>query len=111
MNCLFCKIIQKEIPTPFIFEDENCVAFRDINPQASTHVLIIPKKHVEKLADTTSEDKNLLGHLLNIATNVAKKEKITDYRLVINNGAEAGQSVWHLHLHLLGGRLFSLHPG
>ncbi len=111
MNCLFCKIIKKEIPVNVVHEDDQCIAFRDINPQAPTHILIVPRKHFEKNADMTTHDKELVGHLHWTASELARKEKITDYRLVINNGAEAGQSVWHFHLHLLGGRPFSWPPG
>lgn len=110
-ECLFCKIANKEIPSKMVFEDTLCVAFRDINPQAPTHILIIPKKHIEKVADCAVSDESLLGHLQVLAREIAKKEKLNDYRLVINNGAAAGQSVWHLHLHLLGGRPFSWPPG
>src|SRR3989338_2628095 len=99
MDCIFCKIIKKEIPGTFVFEDEQCVAFRDMNPQAPTHVLIVPKKHIKKIADASEADKNLIGHLFIAANEMAQKEKLKDYRLVINNGAEAGQSVWHIHLH------------
>lgn len=110
-HCLFCKIINKEIPAKIVYEDEQCIAFRDINPQAPTHILIVPRKHFEKNAEMEVSDKPLIGHLHFVARELAQKENISDYRLVINNGAEAGQSVWHFHLHLLGGRPFSWPPG
>lgn len=110
-NCLFCKIAKKEIPSKIVCEDESSVAFRDINPQAPTHILIISRKHIEKVSDCTAGDEPLLGHLHTVAREIAKKEKLTDYRLVLNNGSGAGQSVWHLHLHLLAGRPFSWPPG
>ncbi|MBI4373470.1 MAG: histidine triad nucleotide-binding protein [Deltaproteobacteria bacterium] len=109
--CLFCKIINKEIPSKTIHEDESCIAFHDIAPQAPTHLLIVPRRHIEKTADISPQDKELVGHLHWVASVIARKLKITDFRLVMNNGTEAGQSVWHLHLHLLGGRPFSWPPG
>ena len=110
-DCLFCKIIKKEIPSKMVFEDHQCVAFRDINPQAPTHLLIVPKKHIERLDKIISADSELVGHLQWVAREIAQKEGLKDFRLIINNGFEAGQTVWHLHLHLLGGRLFSWPPG
>lgn len=110
-NCLFCKIVKKEIPSKTVYEDDRCLAFRDINPQAPTHILIIPLKHIEKLSDMKATDEDLIGHLHEVAREIAAKEGHENFRLVINNGAEAGQSVWHLHLHLLGGRPFSWPPG
>ena len=110
-DCLFCKIAKKEIKGDIVYEDKQSVAFRDINPQAPTHILVVPKKHIEKMADVTADDRELVGHLHAVARDIASKEKLKDYRLVINNGAGAGQSVWHLHLHLLGGRSFSWPPG
>lgn len=110
-NCLFCKIASKQIPSKIVYEDPQCVAFRDINPQAPTHILIVPTRHIEKVADLTPTDKELVGHLHWVARQIAANEGLKDYRLVMNNGAGAGQSVWHLHLHLLGGRPFSWPPG
>ena len=110
-DCLFCKIFKKEIPAKLVYEDKQCVAFRDINPQAPTHILIIPHKHIEKAADLTEEDVSLVGHMHTVARHVAAAEKLSDFRLVVNNGVHAGQTVWHLHLHLLGGRPFSWPPG
>lgn len=112
MPTLFSKIITREIPANIIYEDEHCLAFRDINPQAPTHVLLIPKQEISRLADAQPADQALLGHLLLAAGKVARQLGIGDaFRLVINNGAEAGQTVFHLHLHLLGGRPLHWPPG
>ena len=108
---LFSKIIDREIPADIIFEDDQCLAFRDINPQAPTHFLVIPKKPIPKLSDAGAEDASLLGHLLLIASQVAKQEGLEDFRLNVNNGAGASQTVFHLHVHVLGGRSFSWPPG
>ena len=112
MSTIFDKIINREIPADIVFEDDQCLAFRDINPQAPTHVLLIPKKAIPRLADAGPADQALLGHLLLAANEIAKKLNVQDaYRLVVNNGAEVGQSVFHLHLHLLAGRSFRWPPG
>lgn len=109
---LFQKIIDKEIPADIIYEDNLSLVFKDINPQAPTHLLIIPKKPIVKVADASEADKELLGHLMWVAGEVAREIGVEDaFRLVINNGAKAGQSVFHLHLHLLSGRSFSWPPG
>lgn len=109
---IFAKIINREIPADIIFEDNLCLAFKDVNPQAPTHILIIPKEPITKLADANDEDQALLGHLLLIARDIANDLGLGDaYRLVINNGTEAGQSVFHLHIHLLAGRTFNWPPG
>jgi len=109
---LFQKIIDKEIPADIIYEDDISLVFKDINPQAPTHLLIIPKKPIIKVADASEADKELLGHLMWVAGEVAREIGVEDaFRLVINNGAKAGQSVFHLHLHLLSGRSFSWPPG
>ena len=106
------KIIDKEIPADIIYEDDISLVFKDINPQAPTHLLIIPKKPIVKVADASEADKELLGHLMWVAGEVAREIGVEDaFRLVINNGAKAGQSVFHLHLHLLSGRSFSWPPG
>lgn len=104
-NCLFCKIIQGEIDTRLIFEDDMSVAFSDIHPQAPTHVLVVPKKHISMLNDSSKEDTELLGHLLWVVRLMAAEQKIEEsgYRVIINNGRNAGQEVDHLHVHLLGG--------
>ena len=109
---LFSKIINRDIPANIVYEDDLCLAFRDINPQAPMHILIIPKKPVALLADATVDDQALLGHLLLKAGDIAKQEGYSDaFRLVVNNGAKAGQTVFHLHVHILGGRGFSWPPG
>ncbi len=108
---IFSKIIRGEIPANKVYEDEHCLAFRDINPVAPTHILLIPKAAIEKLSEARSEDEGVLGKLLLAAAKVAKQEKLEDFRLVTNNGARAGQSVFHLHLHLIGGRPLSWPPG
>lgn len=112
-SCLFCKIIAGDIPGDFVHRDERCVVIRDINPQAPTHVLVIPLEHLESLDDASQKDEQLLGHLLRVAARVANDEGHSEngYRTVINTGAGAGQSVFHLHLHLLGGRPMHWPPG
>ena len=112
MTTIFGKIIRREIPADIVYEDEQCLAFRDINPQAPTHVLLIPKKEVVKLSDAGPEDQALLGHLLLAAGKIARQLGVADaFRLVVNNGAEVGQSVFHLHLHILAGRKLRWPPG
>ena len=112
MATIFSKIIAREIPADIVYEDELCLAFKDINPQAPTHVLIIPKKEIPRLCDAKPEDQALLGHLMLVAGQVAKQLGVGEaFRVVINNGAEAGQSVFHVHLHVLGGRGFRWPPG
>jgi len=102
---LFEKIIDREIPATIVFEDAQCIAIRDINPVAPTHILLIPKKPMPRLCDAVPEDQALLGHLMLTATRIAEAEGYGDaYRLVVNNGAAAGQSVFHLHLHIIAGR-------
>lgn len=108
---LFLKIIKREIPADIIYEDDDALAFRDINPQAPVHFLVIPKKPIAKLSDATAEDQALLGHLLLVANKVAVQEGLSDFRLNVNNGAGASQTVFHLHVHVLGGRPFSWPPG
>ena len=111
-DTIFTKIISREIPADIVFEDEQCLAFRDVNPKAPMHILIIPKKPIEKLSDATQDDAPLLGHLMVVAAQVAQSEGYGDaFRLAVNNGAKAGQSVFHLHLHILGGRDFMWPPG
>jgi histidine triad (HIT) family protein len=111
-DCLFCKIGRKEIPAKLVYEDEAIFAFEDIHPQAPTHILICPRKHVVSLTDATAEDTAVLGRLQLVAANLATERKLTDgYRTVVNNGRGAGQSVFHLHLHMLGGRAFRWPPG
>ena len=110
-QCLFCRIVRREIPATIVAETEDCVAFRDINPQAPVHVIVIPRQHVSSLNDTS--DSHLVGRLAIVAAEIAQKEGIADsgYRVVINTNAAAGQTVFHIHLHLLGGRHLSWPPG
>jgi histidine triad (HIT) family protein len=111
-SCLFCRIVAGEIPAAKVFEDGRAVAFRDINPQAPTHVLVIPRKHVASLDDAAAGDEELLGHLLRVASRVAAGEGLTGgYRTVVNNGPDAGQTVFHIHVHVLGGRPLNWPPG
>src|SRR5665213_4045330 len=111
-DCLFCKIGSKEIPAKLVYEDAELFAFEDIHPQAPTHILICPKAHLVSLTDATTEDATMLGKLQLLAAKLAADRKVVDgYRTVVNNGRGAGQSVFHLHLHLLGGRDFRWPPG
>jgi histidine triad (HIT) family protein len=112
-SCVFCKIVGKEIAGNIVAENEHAVAFRDLHPAAPTHVLVVPRKHVESLIDASDGDGALLGQLMLLARDVAKKEGLDEagYRIAINNGAGVGQSVFHLHLHVLGGRSMSWPPG
>jgi histidine triad (HIT) family protein len=112
-DCIFCKIVAGEIPAQLVYEDEGAVAFRDINPQAPTHVLVIPRTHVASLAEAGEGHESLLGRLLLAAARVAREAGLAEsgYRTVINSGAGAGQSVFHLHLHVLGGRPLKWPPG
>lgn len=110
-DTLFTKIINRELPADIVYEDDEALVFRDINPQAPVHLLVIPKKVIPKLTDSTQEDQHLLGHLLLVANKVAEQEGLENFRLNINNGADAGQTVFHLHIHVLGGRSFSWPPG
>ncbi len=110
-DCIFCKIAQGQLQSDIIREDDQAVAFRDINSQAPTHILIIPKKHIPTLAEASEQEGGLLGHLLLMARQVAEDQNLTGYRVVINNGAAAGQTVFHIHLHLMGGRAFGWPPG
>jgi histidine triad (HIT) family protein len=111
-NCLFCKISAKQIPAKLVYEDDDMFAFEDINPQAPTHILICPRKHFAALQDAEPDDQALLGKLQMLAANLAREFRLlSGYRIVINSGSGAGQSVFHLHLHLLGGRNFRWPPG
>jgi histidine triad (HIT) family protein len=112
MNCLFCKIIAGNIPSTAVYEDEQCYAFTDLHPQAPVHVLVVPREHINSLDETDPSDCALLGHLLWAAEEIANAKNLTNgYRVVINTGEEAGQTVQHLHVHLLGGRQFAWPPG
>lgn len=105
---IFSKIIDGEIPSERVYEDDNCICIRDISPQAPTHLLVIPRKPIPRLADASAEDKNLLGHLMFAVGEIARQEGIEDaFRLIINNGSDAGQTVFHLHLHILAGQPFN----
>lgn len=112
-ECLFCKIVAGEIPAEKLHEDEHTIAFRDINPQAPTHFLVIPKKHIETLMDVTDEDHELMGRLITTANNVARAQGIdeTGFRTIVNCREQGGQTVYHLHLHVLGGRFMKWPPG
>jgi len=112
-DCLFCRIAAKEIPADLVYEDQQAIAFRDIHPQAPTHVLIIPRRHVSGLDAAGEAEEALLGHLAQVAARLAEQEGLAEsgYRVVLNNGPDAGQAVAHLHLHLLGGRKMTWPPG
>ncbi|HEX8140508.1 MAG TPA: histidine triad nucleotide-binding protein [Pyrinomonadaceae bacterium] len=112
-DCLFCRIVAGEIPSDVVYQDERSLAFRDINPQAPVHVLVIPREHLESLDDASRRDEAPLGHLLRVAARVANEQGLSEsgYRTVINTGAGVGQSVFHLHVHVLGGRAMSWPPG
>jgi len=112
-RCIFCGIIARQAPAKIVYEDERVVAFEDIHPQAPTHLLVIPRRHLPSLDDVSSEDESLLGHLLRVCAQLARERGLHTggYRTVINNGAWAGQSIFHLHVHVLGGRVFRWPPG
>lgn len=112
-DCIFCKIVNKQIPADFVYLNDEVVAFNDINPQAPVHIIIIPKAHIEKVSDLDLEHRDLITDLILTANELAKKKNIAEsgYRLVINCNKDAGQAVAHLHLHLLGGRKLSWPPG
>jgi histidine triad (HIT) family protein len=112
-NCVFCKIIAKQIPSQIVYEDDLSIAFHDVNPQAPTHILIVPKKHIPEIHSMTASDKELIGHLFLMAKKIADDMGLdkNGYRMVINNGAGAGQTVFHIHLHILSGRRFVWPPG
>ena len=112
-SCLFCRIIAGEIPGELVYQDERCVVLRDINPQAPLHALVIPREHLESLDDASQKDEALLGHLLRIAARISNDQGHAEngYRAVINTGAGAGQSVFHLHVHVLAGRQMNWPPG
>jgi histidine triad (HIT) family protein len=111
-DTIFGKIIRRELPADIVYEDDRVLAFRDIDPQAPVHVLVIPKEPLAKISDAQPEHEALLGHLLLVARQVAREEGVEDaFRLVVNNGEGAGQSVFHLHVHVLGGRVLHWPPG
>ena len=110
---IFAKIVAKEIPADIVYEDDRALAFRDIGPKAPVHILVVPKKAIARISEAKAEEEPVLGHLLTVAAEIARKEGIdaTGYRLVINKGRDAGESVPHLHVHLLGGRALGWPPG
>ena len=112
-DCLFCRIIAGEVPAPHLFEDDRCVVIRDINPQAPTHLLVLPREHVESASAIDERHEALTGHLVRVAAKLAEEHGVAQsgYRLVFNTNADAGQTVFHLHLHLLGGRPMGWPPG
>ena len=109
MDCVFCKIVAGEIPSDILYQDDEVIAFRDINPQAPVHLLIIPKAHIPSLTELTESQSPLMGHMVNVANQLAEKEGVSEsgYRVVVNCGKQGGQLVPHLHMHLLGGRRLS----
>jgi histidine triad (HIT) family protein len=112
-QCIFCRIVQGKAPAKIVYEDESVLAFEDIHPQAPVHLLVVPRKHLASLTEMDSGDEPLVGHVLAVAAQLARERAVHDkgYRTVINNGTSAGQTVFHLHLHVLGGRLFHWPPG
>jgi len=112
MSCLFCKIASGEIPSTAVYQDERAYAFADINPKAPVHVLIVPRQHIDSLAEAAPDQNALLGHLFWVAAEIARNKGLAKgYRVVVNTGADGGQTVDHLHLHLLGGRQMTWPPG
>ncbi len=111
--CIFCRIIKREAPGKIVYEDESTVAIEDLHPQAPVHLLVLPRRHLASLQEAFGEDEPLLGHLLTVAAQLARERGLESrgYRTVINNGSLAGQSVFHLHVHVLGGRVFRWPPG
>jgi histidine triad (HIT) family protein len=112
-QCIFCRIVERSLPARIVFEDDEIVAFEDAHPQAPVHTLIVPRKHLASLKDASADDAALLGRMLVVATQLARERGLETrgYRTVFNTGAGAGQTVFHLHLHLLGGRVFHWPPG
>jgi histidine triad (HIT) family protein len=112
-DCLFCRIIKREIPASIVYEDDRVLAFNDINPQAPLHALVIPKRHIERLTDLTPDDDAIVGELARRAAAIAREKGYADggFRTVFNTNADAGQTVFHVHLHVLGGRRFAWPPG
>jgi histidine triad (HIT) family protein len=112
-DCLFCKIVAGDIPSSKVYEDDLCFAFNDISPQAPTHILIVPRKHIDSLDAAADADKELIGELMLRAATIAREKGFSEngYRVVVNTNADGGQTVFHLHIHLLGGRTFIFPPG
>jgi histidine triad (HIT) family protein len=112
-NCLFCKIVAGDIPAETVYEDEKCLAFRDINPQAPEHILLIPRKHIPRLDEAEESDRDLLGHMMLAVGAIARQQGIVNpgFRTVINCGDGGGQEVYHIHIHIMGGRRLTWPPG
>ncbi len=112
-DCIFCRIAERKIPAKIVYEDESALAFEDVHPQAPVHLLVIPRKHLASLAEVAPEDEGLIGKLFAIAARLAREKGIESqgYRTVVNNGAWGGQTVFHLHVHVMGGRVFHWPPG
>lgn len=112
-SCIFCKIVRQEVPAKLVYEDESVVAFRDINPAAPVHILIVPRRHITGVLSLTEEDEGLVGHIVSVAKKLAEENSIAEggFRVVVNQGRDAGQSVPHIHFHLLGGRPMNWPPG
>ena len=112
-NCIFCKIIAGEIPSEMVYEDDICVAFKDLHPQAPTHILVVPREHIESLDKAKNKHLETLGYLHLVAAEIARENEFAEagYRTVINTNGDGGQTVFHLHVHLLGGRPFAFPPG
>jgi len=112
-DCIFCKIVHKEIPSTIVYEDDLITAFKDIEPQAPVHIVLIPKKHISTVLSLTHEDKELIGHMFLVAASLAREQQIAQdgFRLVTNCNQNGGQTVFHLHMHLLGGRSLTWPPG
>ncbi len=110
-NCLFCKIIRGEIPSEKLYEDKDMIAFKDISPHAPVHFLVIPKKHISGPGDIKEENEQLMGKIMRKGSEIAKQEGLEHFRVVFNNGEQAGQTVFHIHMHILGGRAMSWPPG
>ena len=110
-GCLFCQIIAGEKPSRLIYEDDQCIAIEDQYPKAPVHALVLPRKHIANLQEIRAEDEGLLGHLLFVAARVAEDKHVTSFRTVINTNADAGQTIYHLHVHLMGGRTMRWPPG
>lgn len=111
MSTIFSRIIAREIPADIVYEDDQALAFRDINPVAPIHILVIPKREIVNIGSMSAEDTALVGHLMSVCRTVAEQEGLEDFRVITNSGAGAGQTVFHLHLHVIGGRPFSWPPG
>lgn len=113
MDCIFCKIVSGEIPSELVYEDDVCIAFNDISPQAPIHILVIPREHFASLAEAKEKHKEILGHMMLKTADIANEKGISEkgYRVVINTNDDGGQTVFHLHMHLLGGRQFIFPPG